>query len=105
MKINIKFVYAIIASLAVASVGSEAAAQNYPSSGYGSIDKMRDAGRYGTGRVGRFVGNRMCGSVCGRVMQRGTNRVYDGSREFASRRGEQLRNWSRRHIAPRIRRR
>ena len=94
-----------LVALSLATVGSTADARNRPSSGYSSIDAMSEAGRYGTRQAGRFVGSRMCGQVCGRIMQRGTDRVYVGSRDFAVHRGEQLRRWSGRHIGPRIRRR
>ena len=94
-----------VLALSLASLGSAAEARHGPSSGYSSVDRASEAGRYGTRQAGRFVGNRMCGRVCGRVMERSTDRVYTGSRDFAVHRGERLRGWSRRHIAPRLRRR
>lgn len=70
----------------------------------GSIEQMSDAGRRGTAIVGRGVGNRMCGYRCGRAMGRATERVYDGSRDFATRNGPVLQDWGRRHVAPRLKR-
>jgi hypothetical protein len=102
---TIRNLVGLAAVACVVSIASPAAAQSRSSSGYSSIDRMSEAGRYGTSRAGRFVGNRMCGRTCGRAMQHGTERVYVGSRNFAVQRGEQLRNWGGRYVAPRIRRR
>jgi hypothetical protein len=94
---------ALIGCGAVIAIPAPALA-SHQGSGYQSIDRMSEAGRRGTTGIGRAVGNRMCGYRCGRAMGQATDRVYRGSRDFATHRGEQLRGWGRDNIAPRIRR-
>jgi hypothetical protein len=69
---------------------------------YESVERMSQAGRYATGRVGRVVGNSMCGYGCGRAMERSTRYVYDRSRDAANRYAPYMQNIGRR-IGRRVR--